>query len=343
MESIKIINQETKQIFRRFFDEIPVEVQIINTSHGETDFREVLLLKFASGDRGVLKLSDNDFTFPEKILMWQRTVIEYRKLGYYCPEILTAKDGSFPIVSYKGRNCVAYREEYSPYRSAEERSADASEWKKESAWKYKKDAWIMTAKMAAARFDYTEYSSGYCLFEKFCPSDKADEVLEDALEWKKYAETLPAECQERVQRIWQKWIDNRNELEPIYRTLPTSIFQADLNPTNILLDEDENFVGVLDFNLCGKDVLLNYLFRENFHDDFAKELEMIYQALKVVREYYSFSDLEKSVALSLYRCLKPLRFMRAYQLKEAGDDMDAVSALLDEIETYQTKAIDFPI
>ncbi len=83
--------------------------------------------------------------------------------------------------------------------------------------------------------------------------------------------------------------------------------------------------------------------RENFHNDFSVELEMIFQALRIVRECYSFSDLEKSVALPLYRCLKPLRYIRAYQLKEAGTDMDAVRTLFDEIELYQTKEIAFPI
>lgn len=29
----------------------------------------------------------------------------------------------------------------------------------------------MTAKVAALRLNYSEYLSGYCLFEKFCPSD----------------------------------------------------------------------------------------------------------------------------------------------------------------------------
>lgn len=191
---METINQEIKQILQQFFDEIPVKVQTIDTSRGETDFREVLLVTFDSGEKGVLKLSDNDFTFPEKIAMWQRTIMEYRRLGYYCPAILPAKDGSFPTISYKGRNCVAYREEYSPYRSAEDRSADFSEWEKSSAWQYKKDAWIMTAKMAAAEFDYTEYPSGYCLFERFCPSDKTDEVLEDALEWK----NTPILCHQNV-------------------------------------------------------------------------------------------------------------------------------------------------
>lgn len=222
---METINQEIKQILQQFFDEIPVKVQTIDSSRGETDFREVLLLTFDSGEKGVLKLSDNDFTFPEKIAMWQRTVMEYRKLGYYCPVILSAKDGSFPTVIYKGRNCVVYREECSPYRSAEDRSADFSEWEKSSAWQYKKDAWIMTAKMAAAGFDYTEYPSGYCLFERFCPSDKTDEVLEDALEWKKYADTLPLECQDQVQRIWQRWMDTETNWNRFTEHFPPRCFK----------------------------------------------------------------------------------------------------------------------
>ncbi len=57
-------------------------------------------------------------------------------------------------------------------------------------------------------------------------------------------------------------MDNRNELEQIYFKLPTSVFQADLNSTNLLLDDNGRFAGVFDFNLCGRDVFLNYLFRE---------------------------------------------------------------------------------
>ena len=124
---------------------------------------------------------------------------------------------------------------------------------------YLTDIWIMTAKIAGKYLDYGKYPSGYCLFDTFCPSDEVDEVLENALSWKEYAETLPEEFTEQVQQIWQLWMKNRRELEQIYHTLPTSVFQADLNPTNLLIDENGKFVGVYDFNLCGKDVFLNYL------------------------------------------------------------------------------------
>ena len=56
-------------------------------------------------------------------------------------------------------------------------------------------------------------------------------------------------------------------MELIYHKLPTSVFSADLNTSNILLDEQGKFVGVYHFNLCGKDVFLNYLFREIYSGD----------------------------------------------------------------------------
>ncbi len=130
-------------------------------------------------------------------------------------------------------------------------------------------------------------------------------------------------------------------LEPIYKQLPTSVFQADLNSTNLLLDEKGDFVGVYDFNLCGKEEILNYLMRETLHGDFEAELKLIFETLNIVREYYSFSELEKKAAPMLYRCIKPLWYYRVEDLKELNDDTDAIHAYLNETERYLTKDIDF--
>ena len=302
-----------------------------------TDFREAVIAAWDSGEKYVLKLSDNDFTFPEKIRAWQRCVQEYRKLGYYCPEIIASKNGDFPVVSYKGHNCVVFAEEFCEFSVAEERCVEGAE-----AVAYEKKwadaAWRMTAKMAAKKFDFCEYPSGYCLFETFCPSDETDEVLENALEWKRYVDALPEQFHEQTERIWKRWNDNRNELEKIYHKLPTSVFQADLNTTNLLLDENGEFVGIFDFNLCGRDVFLNYLFRE-IHYQY--ELQYLLDTLKNVSQIYSFSDLEKQAAPLLYRCLVPLWFTERELLLEAGQDEEKIQKCLDRTEELQTKEIPF--
>ncbi len=159
----------------------------------------------------------------------------------------------------------------------------------------------------------------------------------------KYSETLPKEFQPQIHRIWTLWTENRKALEPVYKLLQTSVFQADLNPSNILLDESGKFVGVYDFNLCGKDVFLNYLFRETFHYDYKTELQSIFSVLKTVNGYYRFSELEKSAALMLYRCLKPLWFNKLERLKELKNDISAVRSYLDETERSLTGNIDFTL
>ena len=329
------MDHEIKEIFALFFDGEPVSVQTIDTSHGEEDFRMTFFVKTDSGGRYVLKLADNDFTFPEKIAVWQRTAEEYRRLGYYCPEIFRDRTGSFPIVEYAGHRCAAYAEEFAPYRSAEDRSAEDCGQSAAPYETYQEEVWRMTARIAAQYFDYSKYPSAYCLFETFCPSDKTDEVLENALAWKKAADTLPGEFREQAGRIWQMWNDNRNALEKIYKTLPASVFQADLNPSNILLDDAGRFIGIYDFNLCGREVFLNYLMRE-IHD-----VRAICEALKTASGYYHFSDAEKNAALMLYRCLKPLWYIRVEELKEAGNDRMAIKAALDESEHMLTDQIDF--
>lgn len=332
------LEKELEQIVYLFFDDLPGEIEIKNTSRGEEDFREAVIATWNDGKKYVLKLSDNDFTFPEKIQAWQQCVKEYRKLGYYCPEILASKKGDFPVVVYKGHNCVVFAEEFCKYSVAEERCAEGADETVAFEKKWADAAWMMTAKMAAQQFDFCEYPSGYCLFEKFCPSDETDEVLENAMEWKLYVDTFPEQFYEQTERIWKRWNDNRNELEKIYRKLPTSVFQADLNTSNLLLDETGEFVGVFDFNLCGRDVFLNYLFRE-IHWQF--ELQYLLDTLKNVSKVYAFSELEKQAASLLYRCLVPLWFTEIETLKEAGQDERKIQECLNRTEELQTKEIPF--
>ena len=335
---MSMCNQELVNIFQLFFDELPDRYDIKNTSRGDEDFREAIIAEWNSGEKYVIKLSDNDFTFPEKISIWKRCVEEYRKLGYYCPRIYSSKQGDFPRVTYKKHHCVVYVEEFCKYNIVEERCCEDSKEKLSFDIKWADAAWMMTAKVAAKQFDFCSYPSAYCLFETFCPSDKTDEVLENAMEWKRYSDKLPERFQPQIQRIWQRWMSNRNELEQIYFKLPSSVFQADLNTTNLLLDEQGEFVGVFDFNLCGRDVFINYLFRE-IHWQY--EEKYLLETLKNVRQVYQFSDLEIKAAPLLYRCIKPLWYTEIERLKEAGIDESAIQLCLDRTEELQTKEIEF--
>lgn len=304
---------------------------VISNNHGEDDFRETLIVKLKSGRTIVIKVANNSFTTSERIEMWQRCAKEYKRLGYYSPQIHTAIDGSFPCVSYKEQKCIAYAEDFSNYQSAD---------KCKNIKPYRDALYTMTARVARERFDYTDMPSGYCLFELF-PGEKVDEVTENALDFNNYCKTLPESFAEQTNRMFARWKYNRNELERMYFQLPFSVFQADLNYTNVLVDSEGNFAGVYDFNLAGKDEILNYLFREIYFGSFDEELSEILRALTVVSEVYSFSEAEIQAALLIYRCVKPLWFTRVYTLKQAGQDYGMVKKILDEMENAQTRNIDF--
>jgi len=327
---------ELMQLFALFFDGTPVSFETIDSSRGDDDLRVAFIAETDAGERYVIKLADNDFTFPGKIKMWQRTVSEYRALGYYCPKIFPDKQGEFPVVQYNGHRYIAFAEEYSAYKPISSRDNGSEALSR----RYHTDIWIMTGKVAAKHFDYTDYPSAYCLFETFCPSDETEEVLENALKWKEYADTLPETFRSQTDRIWKLWNDNRTALEKIYHKLPTSVFQADLNSTNLLADEDGRFVGVLDFNLCGKDVFLNYLIRENY-GSFEHDMETIPAALRAAAKVYKFSDSDKDAVLMLYRCLSTLWVTKLEELKGLGEDREAVKAFLDKTEHYLTSDTDF--
>lgn len=335
MKEIGTKEQELQAIVTLFFDGNATIRKIINTSHGEHDFREAVFVQTESGENFVIKLADNDFTFPEKVQMWQRCSEAYRSIGYYAPAIIASKTGDFPTVQYKGRTCVAYAEEFSKY-SCDDESGNGI-----ASSNYRDEILIMTAKIANLYSDYTDAPSGYCLFDCFSPSDEHDEVMDNALEWKRYVKTLSAQFQPQVQRIWKLWQDNRCALQVIYHQLPTSVFQADLNSSNILVDESGNFVGVYDFNLSGKDVLLNYLIREIGWQDDETELNIIQSAIDTVGKVYAFSPLEKQAAPMLYRCIKPLWYTKIQRLKAAGNDCTMIQVCLDKTEAMLTRNVDF--
>ena len=343
---------EKKEIAYLFSKEEPVAITVKNSSRGEDDFREALFVEYTD-KKIVIKLAENGFTDEEHLIMWMTIAEKYKELGYYCPQFIKALDGTFPRVCYEGHSCIAYAEEYSLYRSADEIIEDKF---KETGlmvdgyYSFFKDIVLMNARVAAQHYNITEFPSGYCMFETFEEKDEVDEVTEDAMKWKKEADKLPEKYREQVERIWANWQNAREQLGEIFSELPTSVFQADSNDTNVLLDEEGNFKGVYDFNIGGKEVFMNLIFRETPYvstrgwDSFYREdhfLLCIKKALQISSEVYEFNELEKKTAPLLYKCIKPLYWYSTDLLKEAGDQEAEIQKCLDFIEYEQTREIEF--
>ena len=98
---------------------------------------------------------------------------------------------------------------------------------------------------------------------------------------------------------------------------------------------------MFDFNLCGRDVLLNYVFREIYWYDDEIEIELMRSAVAVMSDFYSFSQVEKDTALMIYRCVKPLWYTKLMRLKKAGNDVSAIRTCLEQTRLALTRDIDF--
>ena len=66
------MDEEIKKILPLFFKNLPHVVQSFDTGHGDADFRTACIVETDTGEKYVLKLAENDFTFPEKIAVWPK-------------------------------------------------------------------------------------------------------------------------------------------------------------------------------------------------------------------------------------------------------------------------------
>ena len=318
------------------------EVRDIRTQDG--DFRRAAFPVWGdAGRRIVIKLCDNAFSPPERISGWNSVMEEYRRIGVYCPRILPNRHGRLAeSVEFEGHTCTVFAEEFARHRIAED--FPETEIRGEGGYCYREDALRTVGLMASRRLRLPEvtWRSGYTLFEKFSPDDPSDEAMECADLCRGLVEQHFPEWRERFDRIWAMYTDNRAQLEPLWRELPTSVFQADLNAGNILLDEEKRFAGLIDFNLSGCETSLVYIFftARNFNDDIPKpadaDQELFYNAeldrlslasflrnLALIGRFYRYTPEEKAAAPLLYRYMRPFWWEQYHALMKLKDASEA--------------------
>lgn len=100
----------------------------------------------------------------------------------------------------------------------------------------------------------------------------------------------------------------RNHIKKYFDLLPRCVFQGDLNPTNILVDDNNTFKGIIDFNMFGTEVNINCFLNESMYyfedDDFklysvSELIERINniqgKLMSRILEYYQLNDVEIAV------------------------------------------------
>lgn len=334
----------------------PTNINILDRCRGEDDFRKVYLTDDGSRKLAI-KHTSNSFTNEKYINGWFRLAKAYNELGIYCPSPINNKNGEL-IHHYQenNRSYYVYAEELAKYPTAEsigEEKFTAADGQPI----FLKNMMRSLGRVANAKLDVISFHSAYCLLEPYAPPDITDETTECALRFVNYLRKEIPIFHSEADELWNLFVHAQNELKKNYSSLPTSCFQADLNLSNILLNDENDFAGLIDFNLCGREPSLNYLVREALWWADGKELydsdtnplycydhaldtrKMSYflKNLTYIQEEYEYSLEERHIFPILFRYINSFWWGDLKELKRIKDDPDKVSALLGYIKQQMTR------
>ena len=111
-------------------------------------------------------------------------------------------------------------------------------------------------------FSNFPYPSGWVRLEPFGSDETTDEVSQCVETFGELVKEKTPDFLPRWERVRSLFEENKRKLAEIYGNLPTSVFQADEAGNNLVLNESGHFLGVIDYNLAGKDVVINRFFSE---------------------------------------------------------------------------------
>ena len=322
----------------------------INSGYGETDRRHTYLLSFADGQRLAVKVCKNLFTTAERISGWKTLCKHHLDLGIYCPQIVDSLEGhSSETVFVEGERFVIYAEEIAKYPSMEDVSP------RPDYESIRPGILKALGILASHPVQLTPWPSVYCLYDTFDPDDETDENYEWARDFCAKVRKEYPQHSAYVDKIWDVFLEKREAFEPIYRRLPKASFQADLNASNLLVNENLEFAGLIDFNLCGTECVLYFfmlpdvcsyrLQRDDIEQlnnaEFRKKCDdFFYDNLRLISRYYSFTEFERQSFCLCYNTAVPFCY---YMINDKLDiaieknNTEAVEAILDWVYDQLTR------
>ena len=253
---------------------------LMDTSHDEADIR----WNYIIDKKYVLRLTNAPGMTEERLHAMNRLIARYADLGLRCPRFLTGTDGLF---FHRWGELTAYCSEY-----ADMPLADEAELTEEQ-----KDALRTEVVLFLARFmerykgvDLIPTMGMYSLFD-LCPYDVPEGIDEKQWNMNNLCDALRKIGEDAlVQRLEAKNEAVRAQLLAIYRDLPRCVTQGDEGFGNVLLDEENHFTGLIDFNLAGTDVCVNLIANnadfdlDIFHDRPVDAAEVLERALASYRK-----------------------------------------------------------
>ena len=345
------MNKQIDDIIRLFHHEKAIHHEVREIRQEDDDSRWVIFVDFPKG-KFVIKIATNDFTSKERINGWVKIIEAYRDLGYYSPLLMKSTKNKYAeTTTFNEKQCVVWEEEYAKYhlRNTLDKSVYMD---KDDKYVYRNDVFAFLGKVAQKHYDFFPYKSGWARFEPFGTNEVTDEVTQCVNTFDLLVREKAPHYLSRWKGIYSLFEENKRQFLEIYDNLPTSVFQSDHFGDNLLLGEDGHFKGVIDYNLAGKDTVINvFLYTVLFgyqnvnlqteDSDLLPEynpvkqdllIQSILDSLKYLRRFYVFNENEARAALPLYKYMSCIEYRQIEALKKYQNDDNKLNLLFDAIE-----------
>lgn len=346
----------TKEIIALFHKETPDMWELKNIRMEDDDARWILSVRFGV-KKYIIKIASNSFTNAARVSRWPEIIAAYKEMGYYSPALLKSIRGFYAEdVLFSERVCVVWEEEYAKYPAKD--TLDATAYTRENGqYLYQEEVLDFVAKVAQKHFSFFPYCSGWARFEPFEAGKTTDEVTEcveafDRLTREKAPGFLP-----QWKRIRTAFEENARKLRKVYSSLPVSVFQSDESGGNLLLDENGHFMGVIDYNLAGRDVVLNRFFsllifgcdipRQLYHtpnilpklnrETQNDVLQAVLSMLQYMKKHYTFCEQEIQAAPLLWKYITCVEYAQLAALEKHSGETDKLEKLFDYMEQEITR------
>lgn len=344
-------NCDVENVISLFHRQKPIKYTLKEIRLQADDSRWVIYVDLSDG-KYVIKIASNNFTTAERVNAWADLIEEYGKMGYYSPCLLLSKNENYAeCATFKGKKCIVWEEEFAKYNFICDLDKSAYT-DKNNRYTYHDELLAFFGKVGEKHFKGFPGKSGWVRLEPFGRGDSVDEITECVQTFDALVKSDAPYYVKRWQEILRLWEQNHKILQEVYPLLPTSVFQGDWSESNLLLDDNGHFKGIIDYNLAGEDTVLNIFMSMIFFglsyqrkkssnpDDLLilnettqnSVIEIMLETLRSFKKYYRFSETEVCAAPLLYKYIISIEYSEIEAFKQYSKNGKKLNQLFDFME-----------
>lgn len=222
-------------------------IKLIDTTHDALDVR----LNYIIDKKWVLRFCNAPAMTEKHMRELNRLIGRYRAMGFKCPAFIADDKGKY---LHPWKQLLCYLSEY-----IDQPLASDIELNDEERLSFQIAENVALFAETYRDVDLSETMGMYSLFE-LSPFDIPNGMDEKQDNFNKLISLLRNEEEDHLaDRLEIRHTDIRCKLKAVFHELPRCVFQGDENFSNVLIDDAQDFIGFIDFNLAGTEVIVNQL------------------------------------------------------------------------------------